>query len=237
MVRSFPLPRHLTKVLDEQATSAGKLYTGCVVEFWWVVRRNDFWMSESHLRRLVIHNDRWDTGILHSQSRQAIVHHFFDALATWRATRDMFPSTRPPHKLKRYFKIDWIQTGFRFATNQSGSILLLSRGMDGIHRRIPIEVAMPSYFDQFGQPTMIEVGWLKDRACSRCGFCAHRDVVGAINGRAKYLGLPPWNGQPVLEVTPVVGAVAAPTGVQYRPHMRALPINSGVARFKDRPAV
>ncbi len=72
--------------------------------------------------------------------------------------------------------------------------------------------------------------------CSRCGFCAHRDVVGAINGRAKYLGLPPWNGKLVLEVTPVVGAVAAPTGVRFRPHMRAQPVNPGVARVVDRSA-
>ena len=40
-------------------------------------------------------------------------------------------------------------------------------------------------------------------ACSACGFCFHRDGVGAINIRRKYLGL-----------GPVVGAMASPTGVR-----------------------
>lgn len=48
--------------------------------------------------------------------------------------------------------------------------------------------------------------------CSSCGFRYHRDGVGAINIRKKYLGL-----------GPVVGAMASPTGVRYRPHMRCSP--------------
>jgi putative transposase len=44
--------------------------------------------------------------------------------------------------------------------------------------------------------------------CS-CGFQFHRDGVGAINIRKKYLGL--------MEV-PVVGVMAAPIGLRFRPH-------------------
>lgn len=44
--------------------------------------------------------------------------------------------------------------------------------------------------------------------CS-CGFSFHRDGVGAINIRKKYLGL--------MEV-PVVGVMAAPIGLRFRPH-------------------
>lgn len=44
--------------------------------------------------------------------------------------------------------------------------------------------------------------------CS-CGFKFHRDGVGAINIRKKYLGL--------MEV-PVVGVMAAPIGLRFRPH-------------------
>ncbi|MHB9146176.1 MAG: RNA-guided endonuclease TnpB family protein [Symbiobacteriia bacterium] len=42
-----------------------------------------------------------------------------------------------------------------------------------------------------------------------CGFRYHRDGVGSWNIRQKYLG----SG-------PVVGAMASPSGVRYRPHMR-----------------
>lgn len=46
--------------------------------------------------------------------------------------------------------------------------------------------------------------------CPACGFRFHRDGVGAINIRRKYLGL-----------GPVVGAMASPTGVRWHPHMHA----------------
>ncbi|CAB1129486.1 transposase [Candidatus Hydrogenisulfobacillus filiaventi] len=47
-------------------------------------------------------------------------------------------------------------------------------------------------------------------ACPACGFRFHRDGVGAINIRRKYLG----SG-------PVVGAMASPTGVRWQPHQHA----------------
>ena len=46
-------------------------------------------------------------------------------------------------------------------------------------------------------------------ACPACGFRFHRDGVGAVNIRRKYLGL-----------SPVVGAMASPTGVRWHPHRR-----------------
>lgn len=45
----------------------------------------------------------------------------------------------------------------------------------------------------------------------KCGFVYHRDGVGSINIRAKYLG----------EV-PVVGEMAPPAGVRYNPHLSCL---------------
>ena len=47
----------------------------------------------------------------------------------------------------------------------------------------------------------------RDYRCQPCGFRFHRDGVGAINIRRKYLGL-----------HPVVGAMASPTGVRWHPH-------------------
>lgn len=45
--------------------------------------------------------------------------------------------------------------------------------------------------------------------CS-CGFKFHRDGVGSINIRKKYLGID----------SPVVGVMASPIGVRYRPHLQ-----------------
>jgi hypothetical protein len=50
--------------------------------------------------------------------------------------------------------------------------------------------------------------------CSKCAFTWHRDGVGACTIRGKY-----------LDLGPVVGAMAAPIGIRYRPHL-------GVARWE-----
>lgn len=48
----------------------------------------------------------------------------------------------------------------------------------------------------------------RNYSCRSCGFKFHRDGIGAINIRKKYLG--------VMEV-PVVGVMAAPIGLRFRP--------------------
>ncbi len=50
--------------------------------------------------------------------------------------------------------------------------------------------------------------------CTACGFTMHRDAVGALNIRQKYLG-----------AIPVVGAMASPTiGVRYHAHLSRSPL-------------
>lgn len=51
----------------------------------------------------------------------------------------------------------------------------------------------------------------------RCGFCYHRDGVGSLNIRSKYLGC-----------VPVVGLMARPTGIRFKPE-------ACVARGLNRP--
>jgi len=51
------------------------------------------------------------------------------------------------------------------------------------------------------------------------GFVRHRDVVGAVNIRKKYLG----QNEPTGSSLQVAGEMASPTGVRYRPHMRCKP--------------
>jgi putative transposase len=54
--------------------------------------------------------------------------------------------------------------------------------------------------------------------CPSCGLVCHRDVVGATNIRRKYLG---------AFSSPVVGAMASPIGVRFRPDMRCSPPGGG----------
>jgi len=54
--------------------------------------------------------------------------------------------------------------------------------------------------------------------CPKCGWTYHRDGVGSINIRRKYLGQ-----------FPVVGVMAPPTGLRFRPQTR-------VARSQEREA-
>ena len=46
----------------------------------------------------------------------------------------------------------------------------------------------------------------------KCSWCYHRDGVGAINIRRKYLG--------ISKSSPVVGVMAPPTGLRFFPHAR-----------------
>lgn len=57
--------------------------------------------------------------------------------------------------------------------------------------------------------------------CPECGFEGHRDVVGAANIRRRYVAKAKYQGE-----VPVAGAMASPTGVRYRPHMRCNPLSS-----------
>src|SRR5579875_2284433 len=99
LVRSFLPPEYLDKIFDELTLASGNLYTGTLVEFWRVVRRKGVWLDETAMRKLVFGVERWDSGLLHSQSRQADIAAFFDALSTWRTNREEDPTARPPHKL------------------------------------------------------------------------------------------------------------------------------------------
>ena len=55
-----------------------------------------------------------------------------------------------------------------------------------------------------------------------CGFEGHRDIVGAVNIRQKYLG-PDRRCNIAISSLRVAGAMASPTGVRYKPHMSCNP--------------
>ena len=72
-----------------------------VVSFWRTVRKKGIWLFPKHLMR-------WHTSEkLHAHTADACVQAFFASLTSWRERRKTDPSARPPHKRRRYFRIEY----------------------------------------------------------------------------------------------------------------------------------
>src|SRR5215468_2037873 len=90
-----------TPQLDELAQECGRLYSQVVVSFWRTVRHKGIWLKPKHLMR-------WHTSKnLHAHTADACVQAFFAALNSWRQRRKVAPDAKPPHKHKRYFRIEY----------------------------------------------------------------------------------------------------------------------------------
>lgn len=93
-----------SEMLDRLSEESGRIYTLAKAWFWRLVRRNNVWLSESALQRVVSNGQ---PTILHSQSAQKSIQCFTSALKTWRKARKINPELRPPRKIKRHYKIVW----------------------------------------------------------------------------------------------------------------------------------
>ena len=90
-----------TEQLDELARECGRLYSKTLVSFWRTVRHQGMWLKPKHLMR-------WHTSKhLHAHTADACVQAFFAALNSWRQRRKEDPDAKPPHKRKRYFRIEY----------------------------------------------------------------------------------------------------------------------------------
>ena len=78
--------------------------------------------------------------------------------------------------------------------------------------RLGMDVALQD--EHYTSRTCPHCGYVRSKVkgrvfhCPKCGWTYHRDGVGAINIRQKYLGS-----------LPVVGVMAPPIGIRYRPHL------------------
>lgn len=146
-VRKLALAR--TDQLDTLASEAGRLYTAVLVEHWRLVRRHNVWLSEPALRQVSIYADQHSARILHSQSQQAIVSNFRDAMTTWRAVRAADPRAKPPHKRRRFYKVTWVQMAIR---GPKDGHLHLSNGRGTPPLLVP-------WREEWGVPIKVEIGW------------------------------------------------------------------------------
>lgn len=129
--------------LDALALAAGLIYSHAVIWFWRHVRRQGVWLSQYGMQKRL---NNGQPSILHSQSAQKSVECFFHALKTWRVARKKNPSLRPPHKVKKFYKVIWKKTAIRVADKK----LRLSNSKN----------TDPLIFDwPYELPVQVEIGW------------------------------------------------------------------------------
>lgn len=108
-----------TEQLDALARECGCLYTQTVVRFWRTVRHKGLWLKPSSMMRWL------NSDHLHAHTADACVQAFFAALKAWRALRQTNPDAKPPHKLRKFFRIEYKNTAIRLRDGQ----LVLSNGL------------------------------------------------------------------------------------------------------------
>jgi putative transposase len=142
VVRKMKIGR--SEMLDLLCREAGRIYTLCVVWFWRHVRRHGVWLSQYGMQKRLSNGQ---PTILHSQSAQKAVEYFFHALKTWRSERKTNPTIKPPHKLKKFFKIVWKRVAIRLIDGD----LVLSNA-----KKTDPFVVKGWKFDL---PVQVEIGW------------------------------------------------------------------------------
>jgi putative transposase len=116
--------------LDELVLECGRLYSQTVTSFWRTVRHKGIWLKPKHLMR-------WHTSKkLHAHTADACVQAFFAAMKSWRERRKDDPDAKPPHKRKRYFRIEYK----RSAMSLVGGQLRLSNGKGNAPLVLPWEL-------------------------------------------------------------------------------------------------
>src|SRR2546421_3004679 len=90
---------------------------------------------------------RWLTSaLLHAHSSDAVVQSFFAALASWQARRKDDSDAKPPHRRKRFFRVQWKATAIRLRDG-----LLHLANARGTARLVVTW--------RWGLPTQMEMGW------------------------------------------------------------------------------
>lgn len=128
--------------LDQLAQSSAHLWNSLCKWYWRTVGRQDHWLSEGAAKRWFAkgHSD------FHSQSAQAVVEQFYDAINSWHRNDR---KGRPPRNCsKQWNKICWKKQAIRL---RGDGVLRLSngRGNDPVLIDWPVDK----------KPVFVEIGW------------------------------------------------------------------------------
>jgi len=196
-----------TQALDEVAHACGELYSKTLVFFWRTVRHKGIWLKPKHLMRLftseklhkVKHQIR---DIEHKSTTRLVSTLYAEGVQTLvigdvrdiRQDNDVGSTNN--QKLHQ-----WSHGHVRHLLTYKAQRRGMAVALQDEHytsRTCPV-------CEHIRKSKVAGRVFHCTNTC--CGFSWHRDGVGAINIRQKYLGC-----------GPVVGAMAPPIGMRFRPH-------------------
>ena len=128
--------------LDALALESGRLYSKVVSYARTIHRKKGIWLSENAMQKCM----RLRSYKLHSQTVQAVVSSYYDALKSYFRVVKSNPDAKPPKRTTRYFKVRWKSSAIR----HKDGIVYLSNGK----RRDPITLksdALPVYVEMYFQ--------------------------------------------------------------------------------------
>ena len=128
--------------LDALALESGRLYSKVVSYARTIHRKKGIWLSENAMQKCM----RLRAYKLHSQTVQAVVSSYYDALKSYFGVVKSNPDAKPPKRTTRYFKVRWKSSAIR----HKDGIVYLSNGK----RRDPITLksdALPVYVELYFQ--------------------------------------------------------------------------------------
>ena len=128
--------------LDAVALESGRLYSKVVSYARKIHRKKGIWLSEHAMQKCM----RLRSSKLHSQTVQALVSSYYDALKSYFRVVKSNPDAKPPKRTTRYFKVRWKSSAIR----HKDGMVYLSNGK----RRAPITLksdALPVYVELYFQ--------------------------------------------------------------------------------------
>ncbi len=120
MYTTTTLKHKRTAFLDALARESGRCYSKVVSLMRKTHKQKGFWLSKGGVQKYL----RLRGYALHSQSVQACVDSYFDALTSYRKVKKSNPNAKPPKRTPRYFKVRWKSGAIRHKNGQ----LILSNG-------------------------------------------------------------------------------------------------------------
>jgi len=157
LTKQFPLGLQLLNAFQKPMWAANRIWNSCVWHSREICKTEERWPTEAELKAKFKAFASWKE--LHSQSAQAVVEEYFEAMSSYRKHRDNgHDEMRPPgFKPKSNLRtVTWKRQGFKIDGN--ALVLKLSRGKEPIHVSLPEgwnSVVLPDGNEVTG--TLIEV--------------------------------------------------------------------------------
>ena len=136
-IKTKPTPQ-----LDALARESGRLYSKVISYARKIHRKKGIWLSEGAMQKCM----RLRGYKLHSQTVQAVIGSYYDALRSYFHAVKSNPDAKPPKRTPRYFKVQWKSSAIR----HEGGMVSLSNGRG--HEPVKLKSdARPIYVELYFQ--------------------------------------------------------------------------------------